>query len=115
MAEQFLVHSPDPVIDGAGSAEFDQNYYCIWNTTDGSTSICTITNPGTANTLTFVVSGAPSSITCTDGTPFNGQHVLLPNNPTHNVTAVGDFRGTQVTIFNMSALPATCDVKVQVS
>lgn len=82
---------------------------------NGSISTCTIQNPSRANTLTFSVSGAPSTINTVEGDPFNGVHSIPPNNPTMNVTAIGDFLGTQVTIFNISSLDADCDVRVVVA
>lgn len=96
------------VIDGSGQETFGKNQYCLWNTTDGSTSICTIQNPGTANTLTVVISGAPDTMYTTSGVLLNGKHQIPPNNPDINVTALGDFQGKQVTIFNMSALDTPC-------
>lgn len=112
---ELLKSTSNPVIQQSGSATFGKNNYCLWYTADGSTSSCTITNTGLANTLTIVVSGAPSSIVCTDGSPFNGQHTIPPNNPTMNITAVGNFAGTQVTIFNMSSLDTPCQVNVVVA
>lgn len=115
MATDLIAASDNPVINDAGKAEFGKNHYCLWNTKDGSISTCTIQNLSRANTLTFVVSGAPPAIKTTDGTSFNGQHSIPPNNPTHNVTAFGNFLGTQVTIFNMSSLEAECSVNAVVA
>lgn len=106
----FLASDYNPTIHGAGQTCFGQNHYCTWMTYDGSSSTCVITNPGVHNTLTLTVSGAPDEVYTTDGNPFNGQHVIPPNSPTANVTALGDFKGHQVTIFNMSALETLCQV-----
>ncbi len=110
MAEEFIAKSGNPTIHYSGQAVFGKNHYCRWYTTDGSTGICTIRNKSRKNTLSIVISGAPKTIYTTDGTPFNGLHKIPPNSPTSNITAIGDFKGKMVTIFNNSALAASCFV-----
>jgi hypothetical protein len=116
-AEAHAVHTAfaataNPKIQKAGKAEFPSPQFCTWVSANGPTSTCRITNTG-RNTLTVVVSGAPEKITTTDGKPFNGQWQIPPNSPTTNVTAIGDFLGTTVTIFNMSNPSTDCKVVVQ--
>jgi hypothetical protein len=111
---QFLA-SGNPSIQYSGTAAFGKNQYCVWTTKDGSISQLTIQNPNKDNTLTFVISGAPSTMTTTTGAPLNSQFSIPPNSPTTNVTAVGNFLGTLVTIFNMSTLQATCQVNAVVA
>ena len=115
MAHELLKGSENPKIQNSGKAVFSKNHYCLWSTTDGSISTCTVQNPGTANTLTVVISGAPATMMTTDGELFNGQHRIPPNNPTHNITAVGDFTGVVVTLFNMSSLDTDCGVNVVIA
>lgn len=106
---QHLISDDNPIIKGTGTASFGKDHYCIWCTSNGSTSICNIQNPS-EDTLSFVVSGAPTSIYTTTGKVFNGLHAIPPNQPTSNVTAIGDFQGVQVSVFNLSATDATCQV-----
>ncbi len=97
----FLDLSVAPCIHGTGTETIGQFQSCTWVTPNGSTAVLVITNAGT-NELTIVVSGAPEAIYATDGSRLNGQHALPPNAPTANVTSIGDFKGQQVMIFNMS-------------
>jgi len=110
MAQDYVAKSDNPVINGTGAKTFRRTHYCTWHTWDGSILICTIQNPDRHNTLSFVVSGAPSNIMTTDGESFNGTFSIPPNQPEENVTAIGDFKGQVVTIFNSSALNADCSV-----
>lgn len=105
-----LVSDDNPVIKGTGTASFGKNSYCIWCTTNGSTSICNIQNTSPGDTLSCVVSGAPEDMYTTKGDKLNGLHTLPPNQPTVSVTAIGDFKGKQVSIFNLSAIDTPCDV-----
>lgn len=111
MATEFLKDSDNPVIQKQGAAQFEPGHYCTWITANGQNSLCGITNPS-SNTLVIIVSGAPNTIYTTDGKLFNGQHHILPNRPTDNVTALGDFQGVTVTITNISNPTAECDMKV---
>jgi hypothetical protein len=106
----FLAAENNVTIDGSGQEQFGKSNFCKWLTSDGSTSIITVTNAGVANTLTLVISGAPATIIATDGSPLNGQHTIPPNSPSTNVTAIGNFLGQQVIVFNMSALDTPCSV-----
>ncbi|GEM_PF-4147574 len=105
----------NPVIRQSGQATVSTNHFCLWETANGSNSIASITNPGSRNTVSFVVSGAPDTILTTTGAPLNGLHAIPPNNPTFNVTAVGDFLGTNVTIVNISNPDAEFHISCQVS
>ena len=118
-AEAQAVHTAfaaaaNPKIHKAGKAEFPSPQFCTWVSANGPTSTCRITNTG-RNTLTVVVSGAPDDIKTVSKPekPFNGQWQIPPNSPTTNVTAIGNFEGTTVTIFNMSNPSTDCKVVVQ--
>lgn len=105
----------NPVIQGTGQAIFGSGLYCTWNTDNGSVSMVKVANPGLANTLTFIVSGAPATITCNDpkNSTFNGVHTMPPNSPTSQIIATGDFGGQVVTITNFSNPSTTCQVQAQ--
>ena len=103
----------NPIIEGTGIVEFPPDHFCTWNTNNGSTCICNITNPGAANNLLLIIAGAPDTLLTTTGEPFNGEHTLGPNSPTNALIAYGDFLGRQVTIFNASTPSATARVATQ--
>lgn len=109
MAQALLLATDDnPVIQGTGTTTIDAPQHATWITNNGSTCTITITNPSVADSLTIVISGAPTEITATDGSSFDGQHVIPPNSPTTTVTAFGDFKGQQVSIVNVSSPSAPC-------
>lgn len=89
-------------IHGSGQASVGQYQSCTWVTPNGVTAVLVVTNGGGTSALTIVISGAPPEIFATDGSPLNGQHLIPANQPTANVTAIGDFKGQQVMVFNMS-------------
>lgn len=65
----------------------------------GRVSTLTLTNPGTANTVNYVVAGLPASIA--SQSPTNG--TIPPNSPTTQISWVGDFAGAAITIANTTS------------
>ena len=105
MALTAFIETASPnCINGTGQVTLGQFKSCAWMTPNGATAVVVITNAGTS-TLTIVVSGAPATIFATDGAPLNGLHAIPPN-ANANVTAMGNFLGQQVMLFNIST-PAT--------
>lgn len=101
-------------IHGSGQVIVGQFRNCTWTTPNGSTAVLVVTNTS-ASQLSVVISGAPMEIFAADGSPLNGRHVLPPNVPTANVTAIGDFRGQNVTLFNISTPAANAQVTTSVA
>lgn len=111
-----VVHN-DVTIKGTGEVAFAENYHCTWYTTNGSTSTIIIRNPGD-NELTFAVSGAPDDIEATgpDGShkKLNVSWKIPPKQPRAQVLAFGNFRGTVVSIMNLSNPGTGCEVITKV-
>lgn len=110
MRALFIATDGNPCIRLTGSASVAQNQFCTWTTPNGATATIVVTNGSTTNELQVVISGAPPEVVATDGTPLNGQHSIPPNQPTANITGIANFKGQQVIVFNMSALPAPANI-----
>lgn len=113
MADELCCHDDNCTIHQRGKCTFNKGHYCTTNTVNGSISIFEITNPGQDNTLVIMVSGAPATMYTTDGKLFNGEHQVPPNSPAANITALGDFEGKKVTIYNASPLDTPCKLEVR--
>jgi len=113
------VASQNPVIDQSGMADIDSGQFCTWETANGSSSTLTISNTSRANTAKIGVTGVPSDVLAEfDGKPLdnpNGFFNLPPNSPDVVYRALGDFRGANVTIANMtnSQNDATAHIQAQ--
>ena len=96
----------NPKIHETGDIYFASSHYCEVKTKNGQQSIFKIKNTG-ENTLTVIVTGAPEEFA-----DFNGEHEILPNNPTNNIGKTADFKGMTVRITNISSLDTECNVIV---
>lgn len=107
----------NPTIDEQGSASILSGQFCTWNTASGSTSTLTISNASRANTLTFTIAGAPSSVQCYLNnqvqTSANGLFNIPPNSPSFNLVVTGDFLGAQVTISNITNAQNDAEAAIQ--
>jgi hypothetical protein len=97
----------NPVINQNGSAAIVSGQYCTWNTANGSMSTISISNSSRANNLVIVIQGAPGSgiIVQVNGAlqpTLDNIFTLPPNSPAFTVIGTGDFRGSQVTITNIT-------------
>lgn len=109
MALTAFIDTTPNCVNGSGQVTLGQFKQCAWMTPNGATAVIVVTNPS-ASTLSIVVSGAPATIFAADGTPLNGQHQIPPNSPTANLTAIGNFLGQQVMLFNISTPAANAQI-----
>jgi len=77
-------------------------------TYSGRASTLTLTNPGTNNTVNYIVTGLPASIASQN--PLSG--TIPPNSPSTQITWFGDFAGASVMVANTTTptIPATLGV-----
>jgi len=108
----------NPTINQNGAASITSGQNCLWNTANGSGSTITITNSSRANNLVVVVQGAPGSgiIVQVNGTlqpSLDNIFTLPPNSPSFAVIGTGDFRGSQVTITNITNIQNDAAAAIQ--
>lgn len=87
------------IIHGLGSADIPSGDTVLVFTFGVVPTQFAFTN-NTSSNISFLVSGAPSSIMATDHHPLNGFHTVEPNSTIHS--AVGTFHGDVVSVANYS-------------
>lgn len=120
MEHVFGPSSPVTLVDhraaeAAGDARvtIEPGGYFEWHAASGVPSFLQITNPGATDPVTVVVSGAPTDVFATHGAVLDGRHTIPAVPATANVSAVADFRGHTVIVFNVSPDPAPAEIAVR--